>query len=190
MPQTQQERRDATRLKLLDATITCLVEIGYAGTTLQRVQERAGVSRGALLHHFARKEDMLVAAVHHLATAQSEDLRASAAHGRTAGLAMLQEQMSGPVFLAGLEFWLAARTEPALREALRPAEREVGQVLRALFAGAERVELEGLLALLRGLAVTSVLRDDPKLDSAVVQLWVDRVLANRPAGAAGGGPTG
>lgn len=178
MPQTQQDRRDATRLKLLDATIGCLVEIGYAGTTLQRVQERAGVSRGALLHHFARKEDLLVAAVHHVATTQSAHLRAGAPRGRAAELRMLRDVMSGPVFLAGLELWLAARTEPALRAALQPAEREVGQSLRALFADADRVELEGLLALLRGLAVTSVLRDDPELDRAVVQLWVDRVLAD------------
>ena len=182
MSLTQQERRDATRLKLLEATIECLVEIGYAGTTLQRVQERAGVSRGALLHHFARKGDLLVAAVHHVATTQSEHLRASAARGRTAGLGMLREVMSGPVFLAGLELWLAARTDPALREALRPAEREVGRSLRALFGDAERIELEGLLALLRGLAVASVLRDDPELDRAVVQLWADRVLGRRLPG--------
>jgi AcrR family transcriptional regulator len=178
VPQTQQERREGTRLKLLDATIECLVELGYAGTTFQRVQDRAGVSRGALLHHFASKEDLLVAAVHHVATTQSEHVRASAARGRIAGLAMLREVMSGPVFLAGLELWLAARTEPALREALRPAEREVGQSLRAVFVADDRVVLEGLLALLRGLAVTSVLRDDPKLDRAVVQLWVDRVLVD------------
>lgn len=180
MSLTQQERRDATRLKLLDATIGCLVDIGYAGTTLQRVQERAGVSRGALLHHFACKEDLLVAAVHHVATAQSEHLGAS--RGRGAGLETLREVMSGPVFLAGLELWLAARTEPALREALRPAERDVGQSLRTLFGDAERVELEGLLALLRGLAVASVLRDDPELDRAVVQLWIDRVLGRRLPG--------
>lgn len=182
MALTQQERRDATRLKLLDATIQCLVELGYAGTTLQRVQERAGVSRGALLHHFTRKEDLLVAAVHHVATTQSEHLRASASLGRTAVLGTLREVMSGPVFLAGLELWLAARTEPALREALRPAEREVGQSLRALFADSDRVEMEGLLALLRGLAVASVLRDDPELDRAVVLLWVDQVLGGRLSG--------
>jgi AcrR family transcriptional regulator len=49
---SQAERSAATRDALLDATIVCLVEDGYANTTTSRVAERAGVSRGAHLHHF------------------------------------------------------------------------------------------------------------------------------------------
>ena len=91
--------------------------------------------------------------------------------------------MSGPLFLAGLELWQAARTEPALRAALLPAERRVGaavrQLLDELFPGSRwgRVELDGLLALYRGLALTSVLRSDGDLDRQVLQLWVDGVGA-------------
>ena len=42
------------------AVIECLDAVGYAGTSLHRIQERAGVSRGALTYHFASKEDLLV----------------------------------------------------------------------------------------------------------------------------------
>ncbi len=55
------------RTRLLDATIECLVTYGYAGTTTPRVAERAGVTRGAQIHHFRSKEDLVVAAIEHLA---------------------------------------------------------------------------------------------------------------------------
>ena len=179
---TQQERREDTRARLLAATIECLVEHGYSGTTTQRVQDRAGLSRGALLHHFATKEALLVAAVSHVADAQIAAVRADAVGGAASEVELLHHVMSGPLFLAGLELWQAARTEPALRAALLPAERRVGAAVRELLAElfpasrASRVEVDGLLALCRGLALTSVLRPDADLDRRVLDLWVERVL--------------
>jgi AcrR family transcriptional regulator len=187
-PRTQLQRRQDTRARLLSATIDCLVEHGYAGTTTQRVQDRAGLSRGALLHHFATKEALLVAAVSHVADAQVARVRAEAATSAAASeVELLHGVMSGPLFLAGLELWQAARTEPALRAALLPAERRVGAAVRELLdelfprRERDRSEIDGLLALYRGLALTSVLRSDAELDRRVLDLWVDRVL--RPAGA-------
>jgi AcrR family transcriptional regulator len=179
---TQQERREDTRARLLAATIECLVEHGYAGTTTQRVQDRAGLSRGALLHHFATKEALLVAAVSHVADGQISAARAEAAAGAASEVELLHHVMSGPLFLAGLELWQAARTEPALRAALLPAERRVGAAVRDLLdelfppSRTSRAEVDGLLALYRGLALTSVLRPDADLDRQVLDLWVERVL--------------
>jgi len=48
---------------LLDATIDCLVEEGYSGTTTTRVVERAGLSRGAQVHHFPTKSQLVAEAV-------------------------------------------------------------------------------------------------------------------------------
>jgi AcrR family transcriptional regulator len=179
---TQQERREDTRARLLAATIDCLVEHGYSGTTTQRVQDRAALSRGALLHHFATKESLLVAAVSHVADGQIEAVRAEAASGAASEVELLHHVMSGPLFLAGLELWQAARTDPALRAALLPAERRVGAAVRQLLgelfprAHGRRIEVDGLLALYRGLALTSVLRPDADLDRQVLDLWIDRVL--------------
>src|SRR4029453_8536618 len=78
---TQQERREDTRARLLTATIECLVADRYARATTQRVQDRAGLSRGAPLHHFATKEALLVAAVSHVADAQISAVRAEASAG-------------------------------------------------------------------------------------------------------------
>src|SRR5215470_16496508 len=60
---TQAERSAATQARLLDAALQCLVELGYAGTTTTVVAERAGVSRGAQLHHFPTRAALVAAAV-------------------------------------------------------------------------------------------------------------------------------
>ena len=179
---TQQERREDTRARLLAATIECLVEHGYAGTTTQRVQDRAGLSRGALLHHFATKEVLLVAAVSHVADAQIAAVRADAVGGAASEVELLHHVMSGPLFLAGLELWQAARTEPALRAALLPAERRVGAAVRELLAElfpasrASRVEV-GIRAQDAGQREPAVERQQPvDLDRRVLDLWVERVL--------------
>jgi AcrR family transcriptional regulator len=192
----RQQRWERTRAALLEAAVASLVEDGYAGTTLQRVQNRAGVSRGALLHHFGSRAALLVAAIHHVAEGQVADVRARAralpsGTGRTrAALGLFHEVMSGPMFLAGLELWLAARTDQALREALVPAEREIGKALREVLSEVfpdlaadgrkGQVRYESLLALLRGLALSSVLRADGAIEDEVLLLWAEQ--ARGPSG--------
>ena len=47
------------RALICDATIACLEKFGYAETTINRIVSEAGVSRGALQHHFPSKEDLI-----------------------------------------------------------------------------------------------------------------------------------
>src|SRR5947209_4358819 len=125
---TQEERSAATRGKLLDATIDCLIELGYAGTTTTLIAERAGVSRGAQLHHFPTKAELVAAAVAHLASRLGEDLQQRAANlppngdRVTAAIDLLWERFSTPLFPAWLELWVAARTDPDLAACLHPVE--------------------------------------------------------------------
>src|SRR6476661_5018637 len=77
-PRTQQQRRDETRRALLDAAVESLIEVGFARTTTLEVQRRADVSRGALLHHFPSKAELLVAAVDHLAEMRAREMKAFA----------------------------------------------------------------------------------------------------------------
>ncbi|PRX45447.1 TetR family transcriptional regulator [Prauserella shujinwangii] len=187
---TRAQQRERTRQRLLDATVACLVDHGYAGTTTQRIQDRAQVSRGALLHHFGAKDELFVAAIHHIADHQLDRLRAVAAAVEPGPRAVrglvteLHAAMSGPLFLAGLELWMAARTDASLRQALLPAERRLGRALREVFAAVvppgdqddARLALESLLMILRGLALTSVLRDRADVAADVLDLWVRRAL--------------
>ena len=140
---TQQERRETTRAALLDATIDCLVEHGYADTTTTRVVERAGVSRGAQVHHFPTKADLVSEAVRRLAQrrialirSKIDSLPAPGPARLGATFDLLWQTHSGPLFAAALELWTAARTDPELRAAMIPVEREVIGLIREVTAEA------------------------------------------------------
>ncbi len=57
---SQEERRRETCVKLRSATIELIAERGYVNTTTTDISKRAGVSRGALLHHYPAKIDLIV----------------------------------------------------------------------------------------------------------------------------------
>jgi AcrR family transcriptional regulator len=65
---SQQERRDETQRRLLEATLACLTELGYARTTTPEIVKLAGVSQGALFKHYPSKAELLSASIEHLFT--------------------------------------------------------------------------------------------------------------------------
>ena len=62
----QQTKSENTRTAILDAALDCFYEIGYGNTTTEKVAKKAGVSRGAMLHHFPSRTALIRAAVMHL----------------------------------------------------------------------------------------------------------------------------
>lgn len=182
---TQEERSATTRRLLLDATVECLVRYGYAGTTTTRVAEIAGVSRGAQVHHFATKDDLVIAAVRHLADRQADaalarpDPLAGSADPVGDALDLLWKAHQGPTFDAAIELWVAARTDPDLREATTAFERALTarllEVATVLFGPgiAALPDFEGrLLTVLeaqRGLRMVAFLH--PKASPRLDQRW-------------------
>lgn len=141
---TQQERRDATRLKLLEATVECLVELGYARTTTLAVAQRAGISHGALFKHFPTKAGLLGAAVEHLFPRLITEYRATvdatvpSPGDRVAqAIERLWSIYQRPELLAAIELYVAARTDAELASALStvdpPHRRHLHRVARELF---------------------------------------------------------
>ncbi|MDM7487214.1 TetR/AcrR family transcriptional regulator [Rhodococcus sp. CSLK01-03] len=180
---TQAERTAVTRAKLLDAAVDSLVELGYARTTTQVIAKRAGVSRGAQLHHFPTKESLVVAAVEHLVDKRlTEILEASPDLER--GLDVLTDAFCGPLFHAALELWVAARTDPALHEAVIPLERKVSDALRVgcLEIMGDRMgpdEIDLSIELARGLAVAALMRtpeSDREIRERLLPVWKELVM--------------
>lgn len=173
---TQAERRAATRALLLDATIDCLIDYGYNGVTTTRVVDRAGVSRGAQVHHFPTKAILVSEAMVHLADRRSADLERQAdklPRGKNrpaAALDLLWASHRGPLFEAAMELWVAARTDDELRERLVPVElqlaRRTWELCRVLFGDFAKAKtfpasVEVALASMQGLAVLALpMRDD------------------------------
>jgi AcrR family transcriptional regulator len=118
---TNAERSAATQARLLDATIECLVERGWAGTSTTEVVRRAGVSRGAQVHHFPTKDDLVLAAVEHLLARRNDEFREAFVdlpadqRSPAAAMRLLYEHCFGSTFEAWLELLVAARTDAALR---------------------------------------------------------------------------
>jgi AcrR family transcriptional regulator len=183
----QQERSRATQQRLLDATVDCLIEHGWSGATTTAVAERAGVSRGAQLHHYPTRQALVLAAVVHLAERRAADIRAEAAaldddpDTRLDRLVdLLATAFTGPLFVAALEVWVAARTDAELRDALIPLEARVGREMHRLaveLLGADerrpgvREAVQATLDLLRGLGVANLLSDDSHRRGALLAAW-------------------
>jgi AcrR family transcriptional regulator len=178
----------ATRQRLLDAAVGCLIELGVAGTTTLAVQRRAGTSRGALLHHFPTHAALLAASVAELVKRNERAVASSRAgpagphdplRAAVSALAFAGRQ---PAYLAELELWAVARTDQALKQALisaeRAARREIDRVSAELFArwaGSEAYDDAVALTqhFVRGLAVAENLRSSASRRERLISAWTD-----------------
>jgi AcrR family transcriptional regulator len=192
----QEERTRAMRARLMEATVELLVERGFAGTSTTLVSERAGVSRGAQLHHFPTKNDLVVAAVEHVTDVRGAELAAAAERGLPRGarrtravLELLADHFTSPVFTAALELWVAARTDESLRAAVVPLEQRVGRQTHRMtveLLGADesrtgvRELVQATLDLVRGLGLADTITDDTDRRRRILDRWaaaLDQALA-------------
>ncbi|MEV8437550.1 TetR/AcrR family transcriptional regulator [Actinosynnema sp. NPDC051121] len=179
----QADRSRETRRKLMESTVECLVERGWAGTTTTVVAERAGVSRGAQLHHFRTRGELVAAAVEHLGAESVLDLkeRAKQVTGSTVAVVeLIADFYASDLFTAALELWVAARTDPELKTVVVPLEARLGRETHRLaveLLGADeskpgvRESVQLTLDLVRGLALANQLTDDGKRRSRIVRHW-------------------
>lgn len=181
-------QRDQTRTRLLQVAVTALIERGAAGVTTLEVQERADVSRGALLHHFPTRAELLSATVTELVRRNEAALWREQAEvspdcdALRAAIRALAAAASTPSYGAELELWAVARTDAALRKTLRSAERDAmverERVLARLFACIDgQPGRDAVVALsvefARGLALSNLLRKDNQWKDAMVEAWAD-----------------
>lgn len=102
MPRSNQERTDTTRSALLDAARELFVTLGYGDTSTPGICDAAGITRGALYHHFVDKRDLFRAVLAREAEAVAADIEAAAPAGLAPRAALL----------AGSEAYLDAMTVP------------------------------------------------------------------------------
>ena len=192
----QQDRSRATRQRLLDAAVECLVQLGWTGSTVTVVAERAGVSRGAAQHHFPTREALITAAVEHVTEVRVADIQREldalpAGELRTeAVVELIVNWFIGVPFRAALELWVAASADPGLRELVVPLEARTGRkvhlaAVRLLgvdeSAPGVRETIQATLDLARGLGLANLLTDDSRRRRRIVKQWatvLDTVLAS------------
>jgi AcrR family transcriptional regulator len=173
---SQAQRSAETRARLLESTIECLVKYGYAGTTMPRVAELAGLTRGAQVHHFGSRDELMIAAVQYLATT-----RTAAAVPQFGGrIASTEDPLdtildiawdihSEAMFIPIVELWVAGRTDPALRGEVGKLETIVltallGAVTEFVPEDIRRPMLEFMymaMDVIRGILISSIVDSDP-----------------------------
>jgi AcrR family transcriptional regulator len=128
----QQTKSENTRNGILDGAIRCFYEFGYNNTTTEKIASEAGVSRGAMLHHFPSRADLIRAAVSYLNQRRLELFRleesvvqSDAVHSRIdEGIDAYWAQLNTRYFVVFHELQVASRTDPELAAVLVPAIRE------------------------------------------------------------------
>lgn len=188
----QQERSRATHQRLLEATVECLAETGWSATTLAAVAARAGVSRGAMQHHFRTREDLITAALDLMFEQRMAEVRERAAaipHGHDhveTILVQLVDYFTGVFFKAALQVWTAAAADPALRARILPLEAKFGRVVHRTAIDLLQADdedpvthrlVQATLDMARGLGLANVLTDDSRRRGQVVAVWAAHLKA-------------
>jgi AcrR family transcriptional regulator len=123
---TQEQRREATVRKLLDAATDALIEVGYAEASTQEVCRRAEVSTGGLFRHFPTRESLMVAVGEDVGRQLLEDYRKRFAAARDerepleVALRLVRESCRSRLNQAWYELAMAARTNKRLQKAMGP----------------------------------------------------------------------
>lgn len=180
---------DVTRRHLLEATFEALVEVGYARTSTPEVLRRTGLSRGALLHHFPTKTDLVSAAMEYVFDKRLAEYREAFANlvvpdgesKAAAGIDLLWDLVRGPTYHAWLELVVAARTDPELMERIRLIDSRFDRgaadlregfypPMEAKDADIYRVALRFTFATLNGLSLVGIHEDHENLQPVVEAL--------------------
>ncbi len=184
----QSQRSSDTRQRLRSAALECLSTIGYGHTTLTEISRRAGLTRGALNHHYQGKNDLLLDVVDQIWSQIEEDLRNIAESSKNGQLNVTEvvDEMWHRIFnnrniFSSLEMVIASRGDPALHDPLVKRAQQLfdsyekigGKIFTATGMSQEdsRSLLNMTLSFLRGLAVQSIYSRDPAITNQSLLDW-------------------
>lgn len=171
----QEDRSRAMQDRLLKATLECLGEVGYAGMAIAVVAERAGVSRGAISHHYATKLELASAAMSYLFEARYERLHQALVVDAPQGLSIDQRldifrDEFSKMLPVNLEVINTLRTNAELREKVMSRntpmyEERVAGYMRMFpehqLDTDRSTFISVLVAFLRGLCIESLMDESP-----------------------------
>lgn len=122
---TQQQRREETVARLLDASIATIAELGYARASAAVITKRAGVSVGALFRHFETMGDFMAATAYEVMRRQLDEFSKKVAEIPAdemvleAALTILRDLTANSTNTVMYELMVAARTDEKLKDTLQ-----------------------------------------------------------------------
>jgi AcrR family transcriptional regulator len=186
---TQQERSADARARLLDAAISLICQLGYSRTTMTEIASRAGMTRGAIQHHFSGRE-MLVLAILGTLEKQIIDAFEQVAPDRDITVAAkidtvvdaLGAVAQSDAYLAVLDIWVSTRADRALARPVRASVVRATQQYRALWARIFKNELPNqayedalriIVAMLRGMVISRMFEIAPRSIALTIAICKD-----------------
>ena len=186
MARTQQQRREETVARLLDASIAAIVEVGYARASAAVIAKRAQVSDGALFRHFATMGDFMAATAHEVMRRQLDLFTKQVAEipadkpALEAALTILRDVTGNSTNAVMYELLIAARTDEKLRATLQDVLTEyaanIYDIARAL-PGADQFPEESFTALVAimtntfdGAALVRAVLPQPEIEAKRIQV--------------------
>jgi AcrR family transcriptional regulator len=188
---TQEDRSREAKERLLDATIEVLMRAGYSGLTTKEVARSAGLSNGALMHHYATKAELVVAAT---AAVYDEAILRGQRGAKSADA--IKRPVEGFIadclsvyfewpFVAALEAIVVARTDPELMARILPVMENYRQSTNVLWldvfrqagfsAKDARLVLNLTLNMIRGMAINKMWQQDDAHYRSYLKDWVKMV---------------
>ena len=188
---TQEERSETTRAQLIDAAVSCLSELGYLESTVAVVAGRAGVSRGAVQHHFGSRAELLIAVVDDLGLALSRTKEIATdipiRERVSQSIDQTWQLLRSPHFKAVVQIWLAMQSDKTVLAAVRTKvakiEDELDKKWLRLFADVRlqtkqiSVIRHVVLGTLRGLSLRHTYRQEQSANSGEIEMLKTMVTA-------------
>ena len=193
LPASKQDlKSERARTIICNATVECLADRGYAETTISRVVEHAGVSKGALQHHFPSKEDLMASTAAYLLEVPlrlNPDSTRSGIAGDVRGYLRLiwTTLINTRAYLALLEILVAARTDKVLHKRianqLKASINGIDDHFMQLYGNlseAEHDDLKVLMVanrcLMRGLLIEQQYGLSKTAQQQVIERWLDLIV--------------
>lgn len=186
---TQQERSAEARTRLLTAAIALICEIGYSRTTMAEIASRAGMTRGAIQHHFSSRDTLVLAILDALEqrildafeqVAPDHDI--SVEEKLDAVIDALGEVAVSDAYLAVLDIWVATRADRALALPVRSAIVRATRHYRALWERIFRDDLPSevyedalriIVGMLRSMVISRIFEVTPRSNDLTIAICKD-----------------
>lgn len=174
MKEKEKKGNEATRNKIITATLKCLVRNGYGNTSTVDVCKEADIGRGTLLYYYNTKYDLICAAIEHALQKLEEDLREIAPKEgdkpdvTDERMQALFKKLSSNELAIWIEIIIASRTDKELNKhvvkLMKERDLHLADIANSIFPGASEPFLYLILPLLAGVSVSTIFKSKKDLE--------------------------
>jgi AcrR family transcriptional regulator len=175
---TQQQRSARAREKLIGAAIALICDKGFAALTVADIASAAGMTRGAIQHHFEGRQELVLAILHEVESEVADsfaEVLIDHDHDLGERIDSLIDHLGAvgrsPAYLAVMDIWMATRSDAGLKDAVRESMLRASHSYRDLWQRAFRHDAPKatvsecrrvVVAALRGAVLARIFVQEPR----------------------------